>query len=68
MSTIKIAQVNETLCSREQECPASLSCPIGAISRTKEGGHLGPAKVDARRCLGCGQCMRFCTANAITLI
>lgn len=64
---MRVAKIDTNICQREEECVASLSCPIGAISRTTEDSGFGPSQVDDRRCLGCGKCIRFCTPKAISL-
>lgn len=62
-----IAKINANKCTKENQCTAELSCPIGAISRTKKGEQYEASVIDAKRCLGCGKCMRFCPSKAITV-
>ena len=64
---IPIARIDANKCTKEESCPAGQSCPIGAITRDREGEAWGPSRVDNRRCLGCGKCVRFCPAKAITV-
>ena len=62
-SAIKIGQgevhPDITVCNQCGECISI--CPVGAISRDKNG----VVKVDKKTCVGCLSCVGFCDYNAM---
>jgi len=59
-----IARIKTERCDGSPYCPASLSCPVGAISRRDDGTY----QVEAKTCLGCGKCALFCKGKAIVMV
>ncbi len=51
-------------CRHHGSCAAV--CPTGALSHYEHGGLAG-LEFNAWRCVGCGQCVRGCTEQAISL-
>ncbi len=48
-------------CPQNHPCPAVRVCPVGALIQK---GYDAP-KVDEKKCIDCGKCVRFCPMGAL---
>lgn len=62
------AYINEEKCDHSPFCPAKRGCPVNAITVEKKGLFgVRTMRVDTEKCTGCGKCIHFCHAGAISL-
>ena len=70
LSRIKVTKIENELIDYPTTCrqchnpPCQKSCPTGAISRDNP---LGVNRIDAERCIGCGECSLACPFGAISI-
>jgi len=53
--------VDASRCPQDHRCPMIAKCPQGAISQ--DGISL--PKIDPKKCIGCGLCVRSCPRMAM---
>jgi formate dehydrogenase beta subunit len=61
---MKTAAIDPSRCDRMPGCPASRTCPTGAIVRDFPST---PWRVDWSLCSGCGACLRVCPTGAVSM-
>ena len=59
----KTLSINKNRCPQNHACPSVRVCPVGALSQS---GYSAP-KVDMKKCIKCGKCVRSCPMRAINL-
>lgn len=55
-------------CQCKSACKARKACPLGAILQKRKWlWSWQQPRVESHRCVGCGECVKFCPHQAIVL-
>ena len=57
----KTLMVNKKRCPQNHKCPSVRACPVEALTQTK----FEAPKVNLKKCVKCGKCLRVCPTGAI---
>ena len=55
--------VKSELCPQNHRCPATLACPMKALTQVE----FNAPTVDASKCIKCGKCTTICPKGALTI-
>lgn len=57
----KTLRVQKARCPQNHKCPAVRVCPVDALSQNK----FEAPKIDLKKCIKCGKCVRYCPTRAL---